>query len=209
VSAEEILRLDQRVSDTDFYRAISCSAQPGGKCKTSMIRWPHNRQRDLRIALARIAPGYPKREATIVDNAIDRAIAEINDAGSNIVMRRVAPAAKADVNIFLLDIPQGSKLRGSRIRGMDGTWIDAANVTVWWKSDTKSINRGVIVVAPGHSAFAYRSIMLEELFQSLGFMTDIIGLPYETGSIVAENANIRSTLGRQDIAALALHYPVR
>ena len=161
----------------------------------------------MRIALARIAPGYPEREAAIVDDAIDRAIAKINKAGSNIVMRRVAPAAKADINIFLLDVPQNSVLRGSRIRGMDGKNVAGAIASVWWNRDTKTINRGVIVIAPGHSPHTYKSIVLEELFQSLGLLTDILGVPYETSTITAQNENMRLSLGRQDIAALNIHYP--
>ncbi len=207
--AENVVHLDQHVPDEDFYRALACAAKPGGACQQPLVRWPKARQRDVRVALARIEDGYPKREARIVDDAINRAIEKINNAGSNIVLRRVAPAAKADINIFLLNVPQNSVLRGSRIRGMDGTKIEAASSRIWWRGPSKSIYRGVIVIAPGHTAYTYKSIVLEELYQSLGLLADITGNFYKTATIAAQNSNMRLSLSRQDIAALHLHYPMR
>ena len=206
--ADDVIRLEDQMSDAGFHRASACDAQAGGDCTSPMINWPPQRQRNMRIALARVGAGCPERETTLIDDAIYRAIAEINRADSNSVIRRVAPAEKADVNIFLLNIEQGSVLRGSRIRDMDGTFIEAAHVTAWYRQDTTQIYRSVIVIALGHRSHAYKSNVLEELFQSLGLLTDIVGAPYRTSTILADDSNMRLNLGNQDIAALKIHYPL-
>lgn len=198
--------LYSKVSDEDFYRAIACGAEPGGTCSYPFRRWSGPRQRDLRVALARVYDGYPAQEARYADTALELAIGRINRAGSTIKMRRVAPAAKADINIFLLNTPPNSVVRGTRIRSIEGKKIEAANVTIYWNG-ANQISRAVIALSHGHIASAHQSIMLEELFQALGFMSDIKGHAYSESTITYEYSNKMFALGEQDKAALRMHYP--
>lgn len=205
-AAEDRIHLDGMVSDVDFYRAIACAAPPGGDCTRPFVRWPAARLSDLRVALVRVDPGFPEAEAGQADAALDYAVAEINAAESGITLRRVPGDRRADVGLYLLDVPRNSTLRDTGIRDMDGIEIGAAHVRVWWNRNN-SILQGVIVMTRGIAAEEYPSIMLEELYQSLGLLIDVTGAVYETSTIVHEFSNVRTSLGDQDRASLRLHYP--
>ena len=66
----------------------------------------------------------------------------------------------------------------------------------------------MLSTGPQDNLHAHRLIMLEELTQILGFPVDIIGHWYEFGSIFSEKRNARISLGKQDMAAIRLHYPI-
>lgn len=54
----------------------------------------------------------------------------------------------------------------------------------------------------------YESIMLEEITQALGLITDIQNPYYRSRSILSQNAdNSLKTLGIQDTMSLIRHYP--
>ena len=48
--------------------------------------------------------------------------------------------------------------------------------------------------------------MLEELTQSLGFLTDIRNPLYESHSVFSEDSNSVTRLGPQDVTVLRWHY---
>lgn len=209
-SAEDRVLLTKEVGDRDFYRAVACFAKPSRKCRRPFVKWPLRRARDLRVALAHVAPGYPPQEANHISLALDDAISEINAVGAAVKLRRVAPAAKADINVYLLNIPIDTKLKRTRIKGMRGEFVSWAIFKIWWNSKHE-INRGVVVFPniPTNKTHTFKSIMLEEITQSLGFISDIEGYPYEFGSIFSDTRNARITLGAQDKEAIKLHYPPR
>ena len=207
--AEDIIRLNEEISDREFYRAVACFAEPKGKCRRPIVRWEKSRARDLRVALARTEAGFPKQEVEWANEALDDAIEEINAAGADVKLRRVAPRAKADINVYLLNVPVNAKLKNTRIREMDGRFLEQALVSFWYQNRSRHIYRAVIIMAPGETTLhGYRSIMLEELVQSLGFSVDIEGFAYEFGSIFSQTRNARRDLGKQDKAALRQHYPL-
>lgn len=205
--AEDRIRLEERVSDEDFYRAVACYAKPGARCRRPFIRWGATRRQDLRIALARIEPGYPKGRAEVISGALDDAIAELNAIGADITLRRVAPADKAEINVFLLDVPPGTKLGNRHVRGMGGVKIGFAVAKLWF-TESNRITRGVIAVSNEWKGdVVLRSVMLEELTQALGFMVDLEGPGYQLRSIFSETESFMTRLREQDKAAILLHYP--
>jgi hypothetical protein len=52
-------------------------------------------------------------------------------------------------------------------------------------------------------------VVLEELTQAMGLLTDIEGQAYADSSVFSETSNAVRRLSRQDRAALRLHYPGR
>ncbi|WP_161599756.1 DUF2927 domain-containing protein [Roseibium sediminis] len=208
--SESRVLLANEVTDEDFHKAVACAAEPEGKCRTPLVRWPKKRAQDLRVALAHVAPFYPPEDAEYISQALDAAITEINSVTPALQLRRVAPAAKADVNVYLLSIHPNTKLMNTKIKGVKGKFIEWAHVNIWWNNN-KYINRAVIIFAniPDKRPNTFKSIMLEELAQSLGLLSDIEGYAYEFGSIFSEKRNARITLGKQDREAIKLHYPQR
>ncbi|MDA9208487.1 DUF2927 domain-containing protein, partial [Octadecabacter sp.] len=84
--------------------------------------------------------------------------------------------------------------------------IGAAHVQIFWDDD-HNITEAAIVFAADIPIDQAGPIMLEELTQSMGLMTDIRNPYYETRSVFSEDSNSVQKLGVQDRAALARHYP--
>lgn len=203
VAAQDyIVTEDGPLSDKDFYALVACGAPPGGTCDMPFVRWP---DAPLRVAFAPIPDGYPKILAAEVDRSLTTAIAEINDALPQLQLRRAPIGSAAEIEVFLLPIQQGELMIGTGRRELDATPIGAAHVQVWWNG-RRELTEAVIVVAQDIQPRELRSIMLEELTQSLGFLTDIRNPHYETRSIFSEDSNSVVQLGNQDRMALRLHY---
>jgi hypothetical protein len=71
---------------------------------------------------------------------------------------------------------------------------------------TGHIRRVAIVFSTTLDIRAYESVMLEELTQAMGLMTDIRNPYYDAISVFSQDANIAKRLGEQDIMALRRHY---
>jgi Protein of unknown function (DUF2927) len=69
------------------------------------------------------------------------------------------------------------------------------------------IVRGTILIAQDIKPQAIRSVVLEEVTQSLGLRFDISDPAYEGVSIFAKKGNSVKTLKGQDAAILRLYYP--
>jgi hypothetical protein len=56
---------------------------------------------------------------------------------------------------------------------------------------------------------SYEGVILEELTQALGLMTDIKSPAYVGVSVLSQDGNRVTRLGQQDKVALRLHYPLK
>jgi len=195
-----------KLSGEDFYRLVSCRALPGGPCTLDPVRWPPEKAMDLRVALIDPPPGYPQGTARRMSVALDHAIAEINSVGAALRLRRVAAAAAADITVHLPRVPEGGLITGTGIEGVDGSPIEAALVTIWW-DDRMALTSAAIVMAETIPPADILPIMLEELTQAMGLMTDIRNPLYDSLSVLAEDSNSVAHLGPQDREALRRHYP--
>jgi hypothetical protein len=200
------LATEGKLSGEDFYRVVACRAQPGGPCTLEPVRWPPEKARDLRVALRDPPEGYPQGTARRMSVALDHAIAEINGAGAALRLRRAASAAAADITVHLPRVPEGGRIAGTGIEGVDGERIEAALVTVWWDEDM-ALTGAAIVMAETMPAADILPVMLEELTQAMGLMTDIRNPLYDSLSVFSEDSNAVTRLGPQDREALRRHYP--
>lgn len=202
----DYLVTDGPLSPEDFYRLVSCRALPGGACTAEPVRWSPERAADLRVALAPVPADAPPDVVAAVRDALGRAIGEINAAGAQLRLRPGAPGEPADVTLHLAPVAEGSLIEGTGVSGVDGQEIGAALVTVWW-DEGQDLTEAVIVLAQDLPAPDIGPVVLEELTQAMGLMTDIRNPAYEGVSVFSEDSNRVTTLGPQDREALRRHYP--
>ena len=88
----------------------------------------------------------------------------------------------------------------------DGLEIGVGYMQINW-DDALRITDGTIVIAADIAPQDVRSVVLEELTQSLGFLYDIENTYYEGVSIFSQDSNETISITGQDRAVLRLHYP--
>ncbi|MBL4928712.1 DUF2927 domain-containing protein [Fuscibacter oryzae] len=191
-----------RLSDDDFYRMATCGAPVGGDCQRDPMFWVKPR---LTIALRRPQPGFPKALLPQLDDALNAAIAQINTAGAGVTLTRNDHRWSADILIIPAALHEGDETR--RIPRMtDGQQIGVGFMQVW-QTDRNRATEGSILIAADISREDLPSVMLEELFQSLGFLFDLDNSWYDGRSILAQDSNVTTTIDGQDRMALRRHYP--
>ena len=202
----EFVILPGPASDDDFYRAVSCGAPPGGDCRIQHRRWPPGQSQRLTVRVVQVQPGYPEPLAAQVDSALDTAIAEINRVGPvTLRLTRDPDAPRADISVYLVDAANGEQITGTGLPFLDGTSIANAQVRV--RSDGPRILRAWIVFTQSLTPETAPSVVLEELFQSLGFLFDVRGPHYAGRSILDEDGSAVKSLTGQDARLLSMKYP--
>jgi hypothetical protein len=205
-AADSFVRLDRPVPDHEFYRAVACAAHPGGDCRDPMGAWPAPGRRALTVALHAQGDPRPDPRRAQVGQALDRAIAEINRTGADLHLVRHPDGTAADIALWHSDIVEGEPIVLPQA-GLDGSAVmEGARVEIWWDGRFR-IYSAVIVIAGDLDAADLRSVVLEEMVQSLGFLTDLTGDAYAETSIFSEDSNAVTRLTGQDAAAIRLHYP--
>ena len=202
-TTQEYVAVPDLISDEAFYRLVACAAPPGGDCAKPLIRWPEERRLRLRVGIAQIDRGFADYRMDIVDRAIDRAIAEINGAGAHLYLER-AFEAPFDVPFYLVDAPQGGAITGTSVPDLDGSEIAIGRVAL--RSRGEWITGAAIAISADIQRREIASVVLEELVQSMGLVTDIVSPAYHD-SIFSEDDNSTTRLRGQDAAALRRHYP--
>jgi Protein of unknown function (DUF2927) len=194
------------LSDEDFYKAVSCGAVPGWGCRSTPVKWPHDRARRLSVSLAMTDEGYPAATAARISLAIDHAISQINGSGADVRLRRHRDETPADIAVRLYGVSEGRMATGSGIADLEGAAMTAGYVSVDYDAGY-TIRRGRILFAADIGDQNVESIVLEELTQSLGLLFDIDDPAYRSTSVFAERGDDVTDLTGQDADALRRHYP--
>lgn len=202
----DYLETEGLLSNEDFYRLVSCRALPGGPCTAEPVRWPSQKAQDLSVGIAEIPPGYPGASSQRVQEAVDHAIAQINAAEAGVHLRRARDDEPPDISIHLANVREGDVIEATGVSGVDGQVIGAALVTVWWGA-RQELSKAVIVIAQDLPQADVVPVVLEEITQAMGLMTDIRNPDYEGVSVFSEDSNRVTRLGAQDLEALRRHYP--
>lgn len=202
-TAQEFITVPRRLSDEAFYRLVACAAPPGGPCAKPEIRWSEERRVSLTVGIAQIDAGFPTYKLGLVDEAIDRAIAQINGSGAYLVLDRIYEG-EADISLFLLDTPQDGIIAGTGNAELDGSELSIGRVAI--RSLGGEIQEAAIAISCDIQRREIASVVLEELVQALGLPTDIQSPAYPD-SIFNENSNAVVWLRGQDAEALRRHYP--
>ena len=204
--AQEFISTDAPLSDTDFYRLIACAAPLGGNCQKELVRWPPAHAQSVSIGIVQIEDGYPADVAKRAAVALSSAIEAVNAADANLHITPSNSKQKPDIGIHFLTIVEGDAIRNTGLNPLDGAVIEAAKTQLWWRDDLTLIE-GAIVFGKDIDPADLQSVMLEEVTQSMGLLTDVGGPFYHTRSIFSESSNQLTTLGPQDIMTLRRHYP--
>lgn len=203
VAAQEYIVTNGPLSDVDFYGIVSCSAIPGQGCSAPVVRWS---QPVVTVTFAPIPNAYPSDLAKEFSDKLDTSIGQINGATAGVDLRRVPKSQYADVLIYLQPIRAGEGIQATRFSDLNGVPIGAAQVQIHW-DERRHLTEAVIVMGADIPLEQAGAILLEELTQSMGLMTDIKNPYYDTRSVFSEDSNSVQKLGAQDRAALATHYP--
>lgn len=204
--AQEFITTDAPLSDTDFYRLVACAALPAGECQKELVRWSPADAQNVSIGIVQIEDGYPAAVAQKAAIALRSAIEHLNAVDANLHITPSDSTQKPDIGIYLLTIVEGDAIRNTGLSPLDGEVIEAAKTQLWWRAD-QTLIEGAIVFGKDISPGDLASIMLEEVTQAMGLLTDVGGQYYQTRSIFSESSNQLTTLGAQDIMTLRRHYP--
>jgi Protein of unknown function (DUF2927) len=208
VFGDSQLVLETPVSDADFYRAVACGAPPGQACAVDLVHWPRRAARDLGVRVMATQPGFSRLHGDAGLTALDRAISEINGTGAGLRLRRTAPRSAAPIEVWFSDLDQGDPIALPGMAFPKGDRMEGARVYIWW-NEIKDIDRAVIILSRDLTPDEMGSVMLEELTQAMGFLTDLEGPAYAETSIFSETSNAITRLQGQDRMAIRRHYPPR
>lgn len=193
---------DGPLDDTAFYRLVACAAPPDGPCAKPFYKW---NKPTLTISIVERAPAFLGGKLKRAEASLVRAVQRLNGVGMGLTLT-TGEGAAPDIAIHLLDVARGQTIStGTFLKGkMMANAITALEV----KGST--ITGAAIGFSTTLSIRQYESVMLEEITQALGLITDVQNPYYQTRSILSQNAgNSLKTLGIQDRMALTRHYPPR
>lgn len=204
--AGDVVAVPGTLSDDDFYRAVSCGAAPGGDCTKPVLHW--RLERAVRVSIALIDRAHLGKRQARGRAALIRAVQAINDAGAGLRLVLVDPGAPADIKVYFHRTDGSTPISDPANPDLDGAQVKGAQVRLWGEPET-GIARGAIIVSSRLALRDYEAVMLEELTQAMGLMTDIKSPAYDGLSVFAEDSNAAKLLGPQDIMALRRHYAKR
>ena len=187
------------LDDRGFYRLVACAEPPDGPCTKPFYRW---RKTTLTVGIVERAPSFLGGKLKRAEAAAVRAVQRLNAVGMGLTL--VPDEGNPDIAIHLLDVPRGNVIPApDLLKGKTmANAITALDVT------GSTITGAVIGFSNAMTLRQYESVMLEEITQALGLITDIQNPHYLTRSILSQNAdNSLKTLGVQDKMALIRHYP--
>jgi hypothetical protein len=205
-AAQEYVTAKGKLSDEDFYRLVACAAPPGEACQKPFVRWSADKARDLTVRIVQIDSGYPVRISSKVETMLDSTLQDLNDSGAKLRLRRIAEGQTPDISIHLLNLARDTPVAGTGLPWFDGNVMQAARFQLGWHDDGTAFICG-IALSRDVKVEGLRRILLEELTQCLGLMTDVGGLYYASRSIFSEDGGRMNRLQSQDLAALLRHYP--
>ena len=193
---------DGKLSNDDLYRLTACGAAPRSECQGRFVRWD---QPIVTLAMPPADGNMDPALADQIDTALDQAIATLNAARAGIRLQRAVSTTPPDIMIYRVGLKEGDRTNG--IPGMtDGLEIGVGYMQINW-DDALHITDGTIVIAADIDPKDVRSVVLEEVTQSLGFLFDIENPYYEGVSIFSQDSNETTAIAGQDRAILRLHYP--
>jgi hypothetical protein len=189
------------LSDTAFYRLIACAAPPDGACAKPFYRWDKT---TLTVGITQRAPAFLGGKIKRAEASVVRALQHLNAVGMGLTLRLSDDTP--DITIHLLDVARGQEITTSTGTLLNGRIM--ANAITALDVDGTTIKGATIGFSNTITIRQYESVMLEEITQALGLITDIQNPHYRSRSILSQNAdNSLKTLGEQDRMALIRHYP--
>lgn len=206
LAAQEYIQTDALLSDEAFYRLVACGAAPGADCSKPMIFWPQDKRAALRVGFVSKTPALAPWQDRLYTLALTNAVAEINRVGGGIRLQIVPPSelGTRDIAMHVLDTRPDEGMADTTEAGLEGRVLPLGQVMV--RARNRWIDQAVISMSVDTPRRAIASVVLEEVVQALGLMTDIRSPVYRR-SIFAEDSNSGTRLRGQDAMVIRRHYP--
>lgn len=204
-AAQEFIELPRPVDDETFYRAVACAAAPEADCAKRFLRWPLAARKPLSVGFGALSPTLHAYQLRLYEAALADAIAQINALEADIWLELDATDPK--IALHVVDTKPGEIIADTGVSILDGSTLALGLVAV--RSDPGgTIQEAAIAISSQTRRRAIASVVLEELVQALGLLTDIrSGAPEYRRSIFSEDSNSGTRIKGQDAAAILLHYP--
>jgi hypothetical protein len=187
--------------DEAFFLLATCGTPPGEQCDDPILRWG---KAELTVAVLPPDRPPPAGFTKKLTDALDQAIDEINAAGSGLTLRKV-PEQWADIRISASDLPEGTVAED--IPGFTAPGVMGVGYMSYWSDEESRIVSASILISTSISDEDMPSVVLEELYQSLGPRFDVDGPAYEGVSILSQTSNLTLTIEGQDERLLHWLYP--
>jgi hypothetical protein len=200
-AAQEFVALPAQVSDEAFYRAVACAAPPGGECRKPYLRWPQARRAALGVGLVTLPGDLPDWRRALFEDGLSAAVAQVNALGAGVTLTRDDPAPAIAVHV--VDTPPGGVMTGTGEPTLDGALLPLARVAL--RARDGVISEAVIAISAETRRREVAPVLLEEVVQALGLMTDVSGPAHER-SLFAERGNSVARILGRDAMAIRRHY---
>lgn len=198
--AQDYIPSEGPLDDTAFYRLVACAAPPHAPCTKPFYRWA---KPQITVGITTRHHAFLGGKAKRADAALTRALQHLGKVPMG--LRLSASDSPPDITIHLLDIPRGETITGTQ------TLLDShimANAITVLNVEGSTITAAHIGFSNTLTIRQYESVLLEEITQALGLITDIENPYYNHRSIFSQSGdNSLKTLGQQDTMALIRHYP--
>jgi hypothetical protein len=198
---QEFVAVDGPLQNEDFYRLIACGAAPGAACTKPMVFWPEDKRAALSVGFVTLSDTLQPYQRRLFEEALAKAVAQVNGLGAGL---RLVTAADPDVQIHVVATGPGEVMRNTGVPTLDGALLPLGRVAIRTRSQV--IHDAVIAISAQTARRAIASVVLEELVQALGLMTDIRSPAYRR-SVFAEDSNSGTRLTGQDAMVIRRHYP--
>nr|WP_238941285.1 DUF2927 domain-containing protein [Jannaschia sp. Os4] len=203
--AQEFVEVDRRLTDAEFHRLVACGARPGLGCTKPFVRWPDAARDPLTVGFAEGLDMLRDYQRALFEAGLSRVVEEVNGVGAGIRLRRDDDAP--DVAIHVVPTPPGLEIAGTGVEALDGRPLPLALVAVRRSRDAPDLIAEADIAISRHiRRREIGPVLLEEVVQALGLLTDVAGAVYHR-SVFYESGNSVPFLRGQDAAALRLHYP--
>lgn len=201
LAAQEFVTAPGPLDDEAFYRAVACAAAPGDACRKPFLYWPEAKRSRLTVTLASVTDVLEPWQRALYERGLDNAVAQINAANAGVrLSRRSGPG---DIEVHVVATAPGTVMRDTGVPDLDGALLPLGRVAL--RARGGEIREALIAVSAQARRREIGSILLEEIVQSLGLMTDIRG-PAFRRSLFSEDGNSVVRLKGQDAMALRRHY---
>tara|TARA_R110000850_G_scaffold2449_5_gene11815 strand:- start:3054 stop:3794 length:741 start_codon:yes stop_codon:yes gene_type:complete len=201
LSAQEFVEIAGPLDDDDFYRAVACAARPGGQCRKPFLRWPDAKRDHLTVTLASVTDALQDWQRALYERGLDEAVAQINALDIGVTITR--SDGPADIEVHVVATPPGEVMKDTGVPDLDGAVLPLGRVAL--RARNGLIREALIAVSVKARRREIASVLLEEVVQGLGLMTDIRSPAYRR-SLFSEDSNSVVRLEGQDAMALRRHY---
>ncbi len=200
--AQDAVKSSGALSDEAFYRLVACAAPLNEPCAKPFYAWP---KAVLTVGIVQNDQPFLGGKKKRAEAAVVRALQHLNAVEMRMELR---PSNRnPDIAIHLIDTARGEIIRLKAGHLLNG--LTMANAITALDVDGAVISGASIALSRTMPIRQYESVMLEEITQALGLLTDIENPYYQSRSILSQHAdNSLKTLGEQDKVALIRHYPL-